>query len=297
MTYVPRNIKLTFQLGEGSFGGSGFDTLTIQGLRVLAQFQVYLNTVMSVGSATGVIRVWGMTLDQMNQLTVAGLQWQQRNNLVAVQAGDQISGMSTVFNGQISEAYPDFSNMPDVAFTIIGITGREIAMKPVPPTSYPGPVSADTVMQSLAGQAGLGYQSGGVSAQLASPYFQGTLAQQMAACARAANAYACIDGTSNELAMWPKSAARPGDVLLVSPQTGMIGYPSYQQNSVVVRTVYDPGARIGGNMQVKSQLTPASGTWMIVAIEYNLSSQLPDGPWEMTLRGVTPVPGAGPPTQ
>ena len=86
--YAERAITLTFQLGKGDFGGSGADTLTIAGLRVV----VHVELVLLPGTGVGIIRVYGMTLNHMNALTQAGLVYAARKNYVAVQAGDAQSG-------------------------------------------------------------------------------------------------------------------------------------------------------------------------------------------------------------
>ena len=227
-----------------------------------------------------------MTLDEMNQLTVAGRQYQQRDNLVAVQAGDEGGQMTTVFNGQITDAFPDFTETPESAFVIVGLVGRQIAMKPVPPTTYPGSTDTATIMRSLAGSAGLAFENNAVSVQLASPYFAGTLMRQMAACAKAANIYAHIDGASNTLAIWPKTGSRGGAVPVISPANGMILYPTYEAIFVHVRTLFDPSVKFGGQVTIQSQLTPANGNWTVVGhLDYTLSSQMPDGPWEMSFQG------------
>src|SRR5258706_8747073 len=94
--YAKRKINVSFQLGTGSFGAGTADTITVKDLRVVAQIT---NAILPMPGSL-VLQIWGMTLSQMNQLSVAGLQYLNRNNQVKVDAGD-ISGMTTVFNGQI----------------------------------------------------------------------------------------------------------------------------------------------------------------------------------------------------
>jgi len=44
------------------------------------------------------------------------------------------------------------------------------------------------------------------------------------------------DGVPKTLIIWPKGGSRGGSIPLVSRDTGMIGYPSYTQNGIVVST-------------------------------------------------------------
>ncbi len=71
----------------------------------------------------------------------------------------------------------------------------------------------------------------------------------------------------------------------------MIGYPSFSRNYIQVRTLFDPSIKGSGSVfRVESELTAANGLWRIVNIEYDLSSQTPGGPWEMTIEGYPAQP-------
>lgn len=285
MTYAVRAIDLTIQLGQGSFGGGGFDTVTLSGLRINA----LLSNVMMPGATTAVLQVYGLTLSQINQLTKAGLQYSARFNKIAVSAGDATSGMTAVFQGIIIEAYPDFTTMPESAFVISATTTGDLQLKPITPASVKGAADVGSVMGQMAGAAGLGFENNLTTPiKLSNPYFSGTIIQQINSCARAANIYAYVDGVSNTLVIMPKGGSRSGGIPIISPQTGMIGYPQFQQVGVVVRTLFDPNIKFGGQVQIQSQLTAASGSWNIYHIDYALSSVLPGGPWEMTLTGYSP---------
>jgi len=280
--YAVRRINLTFQLGKGSFGDSGSDQLTFTGLRVAVQVQ--LASLPTTGAA--LIRVYGMTLSQMNQLSKAGLVWKGREDKVQVSAGDDVSGMSVIFNGLIIEAYPDMTESPNSAFSIFATPTQIIQLKPVPPSTFPGSVKAADVLEKMAKAAGLGFENNGVDVVLASPYFPGTMWQQMNSAKRAANIDATVDNVKNVLAIWPKTSSRSGGTITISPDTGMIGYPTFEQTRVKVRTVFDPSIRVTGTgtkVKIESQLDAARGEFTITTINYNLASETPGGPWEMAL--------------
>lgn len=283
-TYAVRQIDLTFQLGEGSFGASGQNTLTLRGLRVAVQIE--LASLPNTGPAN--IRVWGMTLDHINQLSRAGLVYQQRRNLVLVQAGDAASGMATVFKGYINEAYPDFSSPADPSFVVFATPASELQLKPVEPNSFTGATKAEVVFQQLAQKAGLSFEGGGVNVVLASPYFAGTIWQQINACARAANCFAFIDPAAGALAVWPKDGERKssGQVPVISPENGMIGYPAFQNIQMTVRTQFAGHLSTlssGRQFTCKSELKAANGLWTVIVVHLNLASQLADGPWEVII--------------
>ena len=56
MTYAVRAIDLTIQLGTGSFGASGANTLTLSGLRVNAT----LSFVLPPGATSAVVQAYGL---------------------------------------------------------------------------------------------------------------------------------------------------------------------------------------------------------------------------------------------
>lgn len=281
--YARRILQFTFQLGEGSFGDTGSDKLTVSGLRATVQIgQAHLAV-----TGRAVIRIFGLTLNQINTLTKAGLYFKYRKDLVAIQAGDEKAGLTEIFNGRIYEAYPDFADQPNGGFVVIatddGPNGA-IKVAPVPPVSFPGAVSVVTALEQIVKPQGLNVENNKVNVILASPYFQGTVWQQMLSAIRAANISGVLDSVNSVLAIWPKSGARSGSALLIAPETGMIGYPEFMQNRIRARTLWAPGLKGPGVLvQVKSQFTAATGSWRVDNIDYNLSSELPGGPWEMAI--------------
>lgn len=283
-TYAKRVLQFTFQLGQGAFGASGQNTLTLNGLRAFAQ----VNQANIPSGGMAMIRIQGMTLDHINTLTQAGLYYKFRHNLVGIQAGDEGGQLTTVFTGVIYEAYPDFSNQPDVAFVILASPSNELQLKPAQAISFNGATKITTALQKIIQPAGLMLEANNVDVVLASPYFPGTVWQQILRAVKAANIFAHLDAPSKTLAIWPKSGQRDKSVPMISPDTGMIGYPEFMQNRIKVRTLFDPkfvGCGPGVPILVQSQLSAANGNqWVLNEVTLNLSSESPGGPWEMILQ-------------
>lgn len=280
-SFVKRLINVSFQLGKGSFGGSGYNQVNLKGLRVLAQID---NAGLPTPGATALIRIFGMTLSQMNELSVAGLLWNNRDNLIRLEAGDAESGMSEVFNGKILESYPDF-NQPEAAFVVRAIPGATLQIKPVQPSTFEGSTDGIQALESIVKLGGLTLENNGVSGKLVNPYFPGTMWEQLLRCTRALDCYACYDYLSGKIAIWPKNKARNGDIREISPETGMINYPQFQNVQVKVRTLPDFSIKFGTKFRVKSGLTAADGEWNITHITFDIASEMPEGPWEMALTG------------
>jgi hypothetical protein len=294
--YAKRQIVLTFKLGAAQVAGnvaggiagsntgaaSGFSQMTVSGLRTFVQ----VSQAMTPQPSQCQIRVFGLTLDQINTLTKTGSVFQVRNNQVAVQAGDDQSGLATIFNGIIYWAVPEFGEQPETSFLIKANPGGTIQLKPTPAVSFPKSVAADVALKQILQPAGVTLEANGTMPTLASPYFPGTVWQQAMRALAAGDLFGYYDGVAQKLAVWPKTGNRSTSPITISPATGMIGYPEYMENQIRVRTLFDPSfqnATPGTQIQVQSQLTPASGKFVLNVVDYNLSSEAPGGPWEMVL--------------
>ncbi len=282
--YAIRAITITITLGQGSFGSSGSSSITLTGLRVVAN--VHVAAAPNTGQAQ--VRIYGMTLNDMNAASRAGLVYKTRNNnTVKIEAGDSLTGMATLFTGTIIEAYPDMKEAPNTAFVIMASPTQVPQLKPVAPTTYPGQAPAATVFGALATKAGATLENNGVNTVLQTPYFWGTAWQQIISAIRAVDCFGFYDGVKNVLAIWPKTGNRSGGPVIISPATGMIGYPEFEIVNVTVRTLYNPtlfvGMGPGHQITIQSQLQAANGTFNIMAIQHNLTSQLPSGPWETVI--------------
>lgn len=280
-----KHIDLMFELGKGAFGESGTDTVSIQGLRCSASIDFAGGAAMSFMH----LRVYGMTPSQVNQLSSYGDKaFAERNNVVTLSAGDDATGSSVVFRGTMQEAIADYAGMPDVVFTVYALTAHKIALKPAPPTSYRGGVDVAVIMQGIASHLGLQFENSGVNGIiLSNPYLPGTLKDQMDSAARAANIEAHIIN-DRVLAIWPKLQARGDQVPLVSPGTGMIGYPAFNSMGIIVTTVFNPSINFGNAIQVESSLKPACGRWICNKLQHELESEMPNGNWFSRIQAVKP---------
>ena len=277
-----RKIDVKFQLGTGSFGESGYDTVQISGHRVLAK-------IVKAGGRSMArlqLRVYGMTLSTMNQLSTLGMvaTWQRRNT-VTLLAGDD-SGTSIVFIGTIVNGYADFQAMPEVAFQVDAYSGLIEAVKPISASSFPGTARVDTIMKALAQQAGLNFENNGVSGSLNNEYFAGSAREQMLACAEHANINWLID--NGTLAIWPKGAPRHGITTQISPSTGLVGYPSYTSKGIILKTLFNPNIRLGDKINLQSSLQPACGDWVVFNLDHDLEAEMPDGQWFTSMSAARP---------
>jgi hypothetical protein len=283
---VERVLSFTFTLGKGSFGATGQNTVTVNNLR--AHVTILKNGAPSMSHAE--MRIYGLPPTIMNALTTLGApRPMERLNTISISAGDVVNGMSVVYQGIIQDAWQNFDSQPDTFLEIISFVGTYINLLPIAPTSFPGSADVATIMAGLAAQAppvtqegkpaqaGRNFENNGVQVQLAYPYLAGTVLAQAHELARQANIEFFDDGVT--FAIWPKSGTRGGAIPLISPTSGMIGYPRYTSQGVAVRMVFNPNILFGGQIQLQTSLMAAQGNWYVNKVSYDLAAQIVNGPW------------------
>lgn len=282
MTFARKQIELTIALGTGQFGDTGANTVTLSGLRIKADIQQFGGDAMPQVQ----LRVYGLPAQMINQLTAIGPinSSIMYKNSVLIAAGDAGSALTTIYSGTIWQAWGDFNQMPDTALNIAAVGGLAASLKPVGASSYPGSADVGTIMQQLATTAGFNFVNNGVSVQLSNPYFPGTALAQIRECAQAADINFTID--TGTLQIWPKGGARNSLPATISPATGMVGYPTFSSNGVMVTTIFNPSVVIGGMIQIQSSLPAATGQWIATQISHSLESETPDGQWFTHILGV-----------
>lgn len=282
MTFAQKEIDLTISLGTGQFGDTGANTVTLSGLRIKAEIQQFGGDAMPQVQ----LLVYGLPPTMINQLTTIGPinSAVMYRNSVLIAAGDSGSALTTIYNGTIWQAWGDFNQIPDAALNIAAVGGLAASLKPVGASSYPGSADVGTIMRALAKTAGLNFVNNGVSVQLSNPYFPGTALAQIRECAQAADIYFAID--NGALQIWPKGGSRNSSVPLISPSTGMVGYPTFSSNGLMLTTTFNPSVVIGGLIQVQSSITPANGQYVATQISHSLESNTPGGQWFTHILGV-----------
>jgi len=284
--FVRRYINVTFS-------GSGKPTVKLTNHRVSARI--------NVGGAPGMgeaqVSIYGMKLELMNQLATFGAAIHPTYDFkIVVDAGDEINGMNTVFEGSISQAWGEFQSAPEVPFHVLAqaqLTGA-VQRTGQDYNSYDGPTDVGQMMSKLAQTMGLKFENGGVNVKLESPYHYGSPLVQANLIREAANISMVVE--NGVLAIWPIDKPRPGaaaDVNYISPQTGMVSYPTFTDYGVMVKTEFRKPIKYGTEVTIQSDLKPACGKWSVRLQDYDLQSLVPNGHWFLSL-GCMQAQYAGP---
>ena len=280
MAFTEKQIQLTFKLGQGSFGESGDTTLVIPKCKV----QATILAPVGQDSGTADLNIHGLTtthMAQLSALTIGGGLYVRKNEVV-VEAGDMDGVLTTIFQGCIQLGSINMNASPDSILNISAMTGGLQQVATVSPTSYKGPTSVATIMQNLAVLGGYSFENNGVAAVLRDPYYPGSVMDQINACRNDSNIVAFIDTSNNTLVITPKGAARGILVPRISPDNGMVGYPTWASNTggIHVKTLFNPNIRAQGKVIIEnSQLAVANGQWLVYNLTHTLDSFTPDGQW------------------
>jgi len=275
MTFSKKRIELTITLGEGEFGDTAGNTVTITGAKIFADLANPGGETMGAAQ----IRVYGISESLMNKLTTIGQinRAVRTKNTVAVAAGDDDTGMQLAFVGVIVDAWADYNAQPEVPFMIQAYAGMDVAVKPVNATAYRGSTPVIQILVDLAGEAGVTLDAEDPEVQLFNPYFPGATLNKIRDVCRAAGLQYAID--RSELRVWKTGKSAVGDKPLISAGKNMIGYPSLSSKGMTVQCRFNPNVKIGADIEVESSLPMANGSWHVFTTSHNISSVADGGPW------------------
>lgn len=267
MTFSARSLSVSFIIVSENYT----DTLTLDGHRVEALLK-NVGGGMDYGQMT--MRIFGMSQSDMNVISTDGMRGVAiRNDVVILKTGDG----KQAFRGNIISAYIDYSAMPDISMVISAIAGGVYIAKPAAVNSYKGTIPVAQVIQGLAQQMSMAFVNNGVTTQITNPVLDGTLMNQLNEIVSHAGINCTV---SNEtITIWPNGSTVDTTVTDLSPQTGMLGYPTPTQTGWAVKSLYDPEFAIGRKCKVTSSVNKANGTWFVQSVTHELSTLVPDAPW------------------
>lgn len=279
-SFTQKLLELRITLAEGSFGGKG-NTKIINQLAC----EVEIEKAGLPSKNTAKVSVTGMLLADMEQLTSLSFRLKKTpRNRIAVYVGEEDKGLSLAFSGEITSAFADF-NSPDVKFKMEAMTGYFGSITPARPQTFQGGTDAGGIIGNLAGDMGYSFKNNGVTVQLSNPVLGGSPMDKAQAVAKAAGADLLVDDESMILS--PRGQGNgetpSGNTVLLQAESGMIGYPSFDQQGIVVKSLYNPAFRFGGLFRVESVVPKASGVWRITKMRHKLQNMGPD--WHTSLNG------------
>lgn len=274
-----KELKFIITLGTGTFGSQGYDQIVIRGLRA----SVSIDNAGGVQMSTLRAKIWGVKESDMRACTT--LQWKPleiiRNTVEVFAIDGEIETL--VFAGNIVNAWGDYQSIPDVFLHIQAQSVYFAQILPTSPTSYQGAIDAAEALRKIATDMGLVFENNGANAMLNDIYVANTLAEQAKEIAKAANFNLYIDNKT--MAVTPKFGARVGVIPDISPQSGLVGYPTFDGVGVAFLTLYNPSITFGGQVNLVTDIPQALGVWVVVSLSHRLECEKPNGQWFSSVRG------------
>ena len=280
MSFVQRQISVQFSTDTQTFDLEGLKVSVI-----ISQFGG------SLGQGQMQMSVWGMSLDQMNDLSSIGsVPAVVTSNSVTVSAGDIGGKMTQVFYGTIVRSFPDFSGSPDVCFTVTATAGYYQKAQTLAAKHYAGSNNAETIIEALAESAGLVFSNpNNVHVVIRDQYLYGSVVSQITQVAQAAAIP--VEIANGTVTIWPNNGVRDSVEIDLGPDTSpqLVGYPTYYEAGFIVTSQFNPLMLGGRNVNLKSSIPKANGTFPIQTVTHQLSTLTADGPWFTTCR-LSPPP-------
>ena len=296
---------------------TGSNTVLLSGFRA----SVRISNSGAISGGTAEILIWGLPQDLMNQLATLGLGFNMvQKNEVTVYAGQSntftaglpavpgsvtnpdaqsLTGFSPVFSGTIYYAVPDYNLAPDVPMRLMASSPGINAIVPAVAASFPGSTDVATAMAGFAKLMNVGFENNNINIKLPASYYPGTVAQQVDKLKRDAHINAAVvastgggapsslpsaGATAQVLAIWPIGGMRGNNSTppLIGPTSGLIGYPTFGQNSWPnVKMIFNPRIGLGTSFVVESSIPQINNKTLVVyQLNMMLESLVPKGKWE-----------------
>ncbi len=273
-SFTKKIIEIRFTLSTGTFGEG--NTKIVRGLK--CDISIDKPGLPAKNTAKGTI--FGMRQQDAEKLTTLAYRpLTIGRHLVEIFAGDDEGGLHLAYRGDITQAWGDYNKQPDVNFFFEAMTGFFNSVEPFPPFSGQGAQGVGGICSNLAGAMGLSFRNEGVESAITDPYMKGTARQQAEQIANDSGIDMFLD--DGDMVIVPKGQPFGEKNLapLISPRTGMEGYPQFSANGLTVKSLYNPAIRVGFWIVVDSDIDKASGTFRATSLKHQLSSENPQGKW------------------
>ena len=292
-SFGEKKLRVTFTLGQGqnAFAGTGGNQLILTGLRTLATIGGAFNLLTQLD-----LVIYGMKADDMNALSVIrgvpGFPSSMNQNNVLLE-GSVNAGQTwfTLFDGQIVEGGPDYRGMPEVFYHCQAMPSVYFPGQTPPEQaylSYPAGASVATVASAIATLLGGTLDNNGVTATVPKgTYLHGTALDMLdQLIKKSGNAFTFTIDPDNTLVIMPPNQPRTGGVQLVlSPASGLVGYPTIEQMGIGIIALFDPAMLLGNPIVVNgSDIPAANGAWLPYDITYQLEQLAFGGQWFAAMR-------------
>lgn len=307
-TFQPRLLKYRFIGGLNQNGKPVFLSKTNDNSRLLTSYksEVSIRVYGGMTLAQATINIYNMPMDLARKISTIGMYSQQGlTSLVKIEiyasldqeTADKEPVFTKIFSGGIVVSYADLNAQPDPYVRIEAqVLGGETIL-PLESISFNGDVLATDVLNGIIKNYHKKYdavhrgivkvENKGVHTSLHNPNYHGSFVNQLQTLAHDANFEMTFHG--DVLYIYPPDADIQFSPYLVSAGTGMIGYPSYSGNGIIIDSLFIPTLTFGQKIKIHipinedtKEFAPLyNGIWnYMVSMTHELSCNSPNGSWK-----------------
>lgn len=233
------------------------------------------------------VSIWGLSLDQMTQLTMLSFDaLSMRRNVIEIAAGEEGNELSTVFRGEIMTASPDMNAAPSPVMRLEAISAAYPKLVPLSPVAVKGQQTVDSLMRSFAEQAGMEYENVGITSSVTNCVINGDPITKAQWLADTIGAELVIDDNTMVLVSPTKARGEAVMIDVLNPETGQIGYPTFDNMGIKALCFFNPSLKVSGLCRIESSMPRATGVWKIYSVVHTLSVNQPSGgSWRTEIAG------------
>lgn len=283
MAFNRKRIRLTLKLNgkDEVFTSDNKNKLSAVGLRISAEVSFGYGSPAPYAR----VRVYGLPQETMNKLITAKFQQVKTlRTLITIEAAEGEGDFAQVFSGGIFMALPEYSEAPNVSLVIEAISAVFESKLPTPAESYEGSHSVAEIISGICKRIGFSFESNNVNAMVDNPYLTGSDLEKIR--------WLCVNNDldlylgNNSVAIAPKGAPRNIKIAVISPDTGLIGYPVITNIGATFKCLYDPSIQFGALVRVKgSQIELCNGEWRVYGLRAQLETEMDSARWFMEIVG------------
>lgn len=276
-----QRITLTLQDGEESFDSENNNRISSTGLAISTTLNYGNGSI----SPTAQIVVYGLPIATMNKLF--RVQWNTMKailNTVKIEAGNQGEELSTIYEGNITFATIKMDGAPNCNLIItsqMAIADKLQYSEPYTLKKGEEKEAAD-IIKELATQSGYQFENYGATHVVTDLKLLGSNIEKISNLCQMCDFDLYIE--QKLIVICKKDGERNLKIPIISPSTGLQGYPEPDQRGLNFNCAYDPSIRFGGIVRVKDSIIEIANTdWRIYGMVVTLESNIPQGKWGMAI--------------
>ena len=229
------------------------------------------------------ISIYGLSLEKLNEFTFTW--WEGLKKVSPLNTIEVIVEGETVFKGDTFFLQADFSNVPDVCLRITGIVGRYIGSIVPETKTFEGIKVSEAFKQVCQNYGMTVVVDPKVDTKVPKIVLSGSVLDRIQRLGKSLGLNVAITdnvvrvGEMNKQLPDLNSANANFPVKEISKDTGLIGYPIFNDRGATFSMVFDPLVRSGSLIQLNSIVPKITNQYVLIT-KRSILSTLPKGQWK-----------------